>query len=373
MIDPRQFIRPAILLISLMSVTVNAQLAHSEPDASAWVDDGKASPHPRLADIAVPREAGVLTLSALHSFGSARDVDAQYESADHRIEATIYIYENGFPDALLTSIITDRVILARFGPATKAVASKMIAVGAAPNTAYLTNFEGGTAPAQGSFPPAAVFTVGAYLHTNASIVKIRVTGPAERRSDVASASTALISALRFFGTAKPLALPKLELTECPVEPLEPDATARDIRLAAATVIPLGLELTAGEDIPASSGTRRICTMSVEQGSDAASVLLRPAGTDKGERYLLLGDGGTVVVVREMASPGMTAGPFVALHTTGSARLYGPFDHVPSASQLMSLGHGNQGWLGGSIIRVKFDPTGNFAVNYNTDRMIDAVK
>lgn len=235
------------------------------------------------------------------------------------------------------------------------------------------DFAGGVGPAEAGLPSGPVWTAAAYLHTSFSIVKLRVTGPAERRTEVAATLTGLLAQLDFFGKEKPLALPEFELTECPSGSDEKFAAARDIKLAAASVIPFGMELTAGEEVPAGGGVRRLCTMDVEQSVDGLGIVLRSTGTDSGERMLLLGDGGTTVTVRKMDLPGAKASILVATHAVGGATLYGPFDHVPSADQMLSLGHGNTGWLGAEIVRVRMDPAGNFNVNYNIDRMSDANK
>ncbi len=365
--------RKALLVAAFVPTSAVAQVAPSKPDPSAWVDNANAAPHPRLVDIAVPRRAGAVALSALHSFNSARDVDAQYQSGDHKIVATIYFYENGFPDPLLTSIVTDRVILARFGPTTKLASRTIVAVGATPHAAYRREFEGGVAPAETSLPAGSVWTAAAYLHTNFWIVKLRVTGPAASRAEVATTLTELLAGLKFFGKEKPIAVPEFELTECPAGLNEPFAAAQNVKFAAAAVIPAGMELTAGKQVPATSGIRRLCTINAEQSIDGLSMVLRRTGADDSERVLLLGDGGNSVVVSKMDLAEAKAAIVVVTHAVRGAGIYGPFDRVPSSDQLLSLGHGNTGWLGPEIVRVRMDPTGNFAVNYNTDRMRDADK
>lgn len=359
---------PLAVLAALGAAPLAAQTYRQ--DAMGWIDDGKALPHPKQADIGIPRATAGLHLIELGNFGTVRDVEAQYASNDRQIDATVYIYETGAPDALLTKLITDRVIAVRYGPQTRRASDTVVTAGGQADAAYRSVFaDGASAPGSG-FPAGPLITAAVYLHTASSNVKLRITGPQAKREEIEADLDQLLAALQFADKAKPVRLGHSQIDDCSAPPSDA-ATAIPDKLPSEAVIGAGLLLMGG-DAPPVANRPALCIVAQEQSPNGIGIVVRTAGLDDGRRKVLIGDAGSIVI----AGPDNALDPagkrtFVTYRTTGVAAQFGPFDRLPSSAQLLSIGTGNTDWLGEPLVVQKFTPNGDSNVQYFSDRMIDA--
>lgn len=332
----------------------------------SWIDDGRHSPQPKLADIGVPRAAGPLKLKAFTDTGSARDTIAQYATDDGQIQATIYLYQNGAPDALLAKIATDRAVTLRFGASTDAGPDTIFALAGKPGTGLRSDYANGSAP-PGFGLTGPVTTASVFAHTQFTVIKVRITGPDQRRKDVLDGLNSLVAGLDFRKRDQPLPVSRASLPPCPGSESDGiDAVAIDRQFPADAATAAGMNLMGGEPRAAAILGRQACI--VASPADSTTVILRGAGREEGVRIMLWGDAGTTVTVKALPELDPAGRPFLALYSTRATALYGPFDRTPTVSQLSSLAKGDAGWLGSQLAKIGYDAGGNFKITINTGRM-----
>lgn len=356
-----------LLLIALAPITfllpiaASAQVRESAP--GIW---SRADGRVRFAAarISLPERAGtavlIRTVEASHH-GAGLDNAAQYESADRQLIATAYIYAPNLAHAGLSAYATDQFIRANADLAPRRLGSRLTTAGGQQDAAIRIDYAG----YRGNRASSAAF-----LKVGQWVVKLRVTGPEERRTEVDQAMTALLDGLRFEGSQRAR----------PPEPLDPGecGAARGRR---ATLLP-STPADALED--AVIGTVESDTQARER--DGAGILtprfgrawclssraggghfpiLRSQMPAEGERkrsvlVVLLTDSGRLLEVVETARRDRFV---LFLHEIGRSELYGAYDAIPSDEQISEiLAGGNASGPVRAIVERTAEGNANIQVN-----------
>jgi hypothetical protein len=331
-------------------------------DESVWSAAADKAPRPKLIDIGVPRSAGALLLRRLHAFRpDGLDNGAQYTSADGAIIGTIYLYRAGYPDAGYAMLMTGEAIRARFTGAQPG-REQLVSAGGVASGARRRLFDGGVDQAGAFGPVGAPLTAGlATLRASEWIVKIRVTGPADRRADVASSLDALVSGLSFGSNAKVIPGALDTITDCP----EAEGQARAQRLnrdhkALALMVISGLN--AIDPKSAAPAPRKLCVMARRQTSNSLDVVLREVDGPNSASVMLMGDAGNALTILPPMD-GISKGWALISSTTDKVTMYGPFDRAPSARQLIDIFEKQDtAWAGSEISSVTRNKDGNYFIN-----------
>ncbi|HEY5712305.1 MAG TPA: hypothetical protein VIT38_10450 [Allosphingosinicella sp.] len=161
------------------------------------------------ARFAFPARAGAVALEGAYEFshpGQGLDSGLQYESADHQIFASVYVYAPSLPQSGLTAFTTDNAIRVQSGSELRLLASRTVAAGGHPGVAIRADYFG--------FRQARIASSAAFIRAGLWIVKLRVSGPEARRTDIEATMTALLDTLRFEGNIRPLAAAPLVISDC---------------------------------------------------------------------------------------------------------------------------------------------------------------
>jgi len=160
-----------------------------------------------------PARAGVVVLEGAFEFshpGQGLDSGLQYESADHQVFASVYVYAPSLAHAGLTAFATDNAIRVQSDSGLRLLNSRIVAAGGRDGVAIRADYSG--------FRQGHGATSAAFIRAGFWIVKLRVSGPEERRPDVEAAMTALLANLRFEGESAPRPAQPLEVTDCASRP-----------------------------------------------------------------------------------------------------------------------------------------------------------
>ncbi len=333
-------------------------------DAAIWIDKAGDLPHPTAVGIAVPRTAGGVTLSRLHGFTPGGfDNAAQYRNADDSIFATVYIYRPTLANAGNAMIVTDAVIRASYGDQTQVLGDTLAPVGGLPNGAHRRVYDRlkiTQAGAQGDGGPQASVLMA--MQAGDWLVKIRVTGSSAQRDEIAAVADRLLATLKFDKKALPVPAALDHITDC----LDSADTPAATRVTSANGAVLSLMVIMGANPTTRKNppvARDLCIM--RRGSEPGVALVLRATNGPAEPQLLLyGDTGTAVAMLKPLE-GISTGPAVLAHGFDRVTMFGPFDRLPNAAQLLGLLKGEVGWLGPEISSVSRDAKGNIQVNITT--------
>lgn len=176
--------------IALVAWPAQAQVA-PPPSAGAWTVTPESITL-AAARVTLPPRAGTTTLVRTGEFsrpGAGVDNHAQYESTDRKVFATAYVYRAAYADAALAAYGTDVAIRGRFGADVKITEQGSVAAAGRPDGAIRSVYDGAV------LNGAALVTAAAFVRIDSWIVKLRATGPAERRAEVVAALDALIAGM----------------------------------------------------------------------------------------------------------------------------------------------------------------------------------
>lgn len=312
--------RSAIIpLILVLATPVAVHAASADPEA--WSSDGEVL-HANAAGIGLPQTTAGLSLVKSGEIadgdegGQGLDNYAQFTSSDGVIQATAYIYRPSYADAAISAYMTDKAIRDRFGPAER-TAYGVAPAGAHPHTAIRASYRAAD---------GALVTTAAFVHAGPWLVKLRVTGPAERAEEVESGMTGLLSGLQFDSRSTPSRVAASAIGACPVA----DGPG-------ASTVP---EMQAGRTDSADAAFPR-------DGQD--TMCIRGTVTVGNERYDMLqasaaGSGASAVVIplndagRVMRLDGIaaTGGYRLTVHEVGGVSIESSFDRLPSTRQIAAV-------------------------------------
>jgi hypothetical protein len=144
-----------------------------------------------------PERVGTMTLARTtegHDNGPGLDNIARYESTDGEVHATVYVYAPYLAHAGLSAYTTDTFMRAHPQLAPRHLGTRLTDAGGQQEAAIRIDY----ANYRGTSASSAAF-----LKIDHWIVKLRVSGPEARRTEVDAAMTALLAGLRFEGRARP--------------------------------------------------------------------------------------------------------------------------------------------------------------------------
>lgn len=285
--------RFAPLLIPVMFLASAA--AHAQAD-EAW-QVGETAARVNAAGIALPLTAGPISLTKsgeVSDRGSGLDNFAQYASGDNLIQGTAFVYKSAAADTSVSSYMTEKAILDRFGPETQRVEQRAAPAGGVKGAALRTLYRDAT---------HGLVTEAAFVQAGQWMVKLRMTGPVDTAAQVTAAMDGLLADLRFDDTGA-------------VKP----AVARSILPCADTV-------TAAADA--------LCVRGTVQVGDARYDMLQPTGESSPVANVVipLNDAGKVMRFDHVAAHG---GYQLSVEQVGRTDHYQVYDAIPSTSTIARL-------------------------------------
>ena len=328
-------------LLLLLAWPAAAQPEAQPSSAEPWVAQPGAIRSPG-ADVSFPRQAGTLSVVQTGEFsrqGEHLDNFIQYRSADNAVIGTVYVYYPGLAHSGLAALATDFAIRANSQRPVRTLGSRTVGAGGQPGVAIRTDYDN----YRDRFASS-----GAFIKLDRWQVKLRVSGPEERRAEVEAAMTALLDGIRFGPAHRPRPAAPIALSRCApgagatAANLLPDPPGAEIA-AQALLATLDGGGNAGTD--EATGARRdlpsrvpdsMCLSSPE-GSPRA--ILRSA-----EGPALSIDGRTMLVVvvsdsgefLEVVRAENLGGHILLYHRIGSTAVPGRFDGVPSDAQIEEM-------------------------------------
>lgn len=269
------------------------------------------------AGITLPQTVAGLSLSKsgeVSNGGKGIDNYAQYLSDDGAIQATAYVYLPSYADASLSAYMTDKAIMARFGSKTRRTAYASAAAGGHSDGAIRAVYDDAA--------DGALTTAAAFVHAGRWIVKLRVTGPTERRKQVLAGLDGMIANLRFDDAASVHSAAPAKFASCPV------LDGADAQLT---------ELAAASPAPAISAPRQggkpLCLRGRIDTANGSYDMLQQVGVKNAAIVVPVDDAGTVLAF-DPAEAGK--GYRLSIHSVGRIDLYGVYDRVPSPRQIAEI-------------------------------------
>lgn len=305
----RRFALPLLPALLAFSAPAMAQ------DVEAWTPTDTAL-RANAAGIALPQTVAGLSLSKsgeLSNGGKGVDNYAQYLSEDGAIQATLYVYMPSYADAALAAYMTDKAVMERFGTKTRRTAYAGAAAGGRQGTAIRAVYDDAA--------DGALTTGAAFVHAGRWMVKLRVTGPSERRKEVLAGLDGMLAGLRFDDPQSLHAAAPAEFAPCPV------TDGADARLTSAAPVTETATLSVPHD-----GAGRLCVRGAVETAEGHYDMLQQAGVQGGAILVPVDDAGTLLAV----DPAGKGGYRLSIHSVGQTDLYGLYDKIPSARQIAAI-------------------------------------
>ncbi len=291
---------------------------HAADETEAWLPSESAIRAP-AAGIALPQTIANLSLTKsgeASNGGRAVDNYAQYLSEDGAVQATLYVYMPTYADAALAAYMTDKAIMERFGTRTRRTAYASAPVAGEPDRAIRAVYDDAA--------DGALTTAAAFVHAGRWVVKMRVTGPTERRAEVIAGLDGMLAALQVDDAARLEPVTPASFSACP---------ASDSANARLTPAAPG-EAAAPQDVRIPrDGRDRLCIRGKVVTADGSFDMLQQAGQANGAIIVPVDDSGTVLAF----DPAQDArGYRLSIHMVGQTDLYGTYDKVPNPAQVAAI-------------------------------------
>ena len=308
----------ALIFLPIALGLATPALAQVAQDMEAWTPTATAL-RANAAGISLPQTVGGLSLTKSgEASNGGRSVDnyAQYLSQDGAVQATFYVYMPTYADASLAAYMTDKAIMERFGAKTRRTAYDSAAVDGLAGRAIRAVYDDAA--------DGALTTAAGFVHAGRWIVKIRVTGPTERRRDVLAGLDAMLAGLQVEDKAALHMTAPAQFAACPV------ADAGEARLTRAK----DSALAPAQDIRIPrDGKDQLCLRGAVETAEGRYDILQQAGRSDGAIIVPVDDSGTLLAF-DPAAPGK--GYRLSIHMVGQTDLYGTYDRVPSARQIAAI-------------------------------------
>ena len=352
------------LILSLLAIAAPAW-ARDKPAWSA-TDQRVTFNQPRIS---FPARPGGLALAETKEFshpGESLDGVAVFKSADQKIIASAYVYMPGLAHNGLAALATDQAIQANSTSRVQTVGSQVVAASARPGVAIRMDY----ANYLGAHASSAAF-----IKADRWIIKLRASGPQERRAEAMAAMAALLDGLRFDGKAKPWPAMPITAAACPEETV-PDAEAlpdRNEDIVGNSVLygmldPVGTRATGSSQRPLLSRVGNEWCRQILEAGKSRIALLRSTEAGDGEgrtvRLAIFSDAGGLLEVVRM-------GPrrFVLIwHDIGRTHILGTWNAIPSPRQIGEILFGRAAWANQARqprVRVVLKADGNTNVTVHT--------
>lgn len=309
--------RPALFLFSAVLALSAPALARAADQTEAWTPTNTAL-RADAAGISLPQSVGALSLSKsgeVSNGGKGIDNYAQYLSEDGVIQATLYVYLPSYADAALAAYMTDKAVMDRFGARTRRTAYASADAGGRKGTAIRAVYDDAA--------DGALTTAAAFVHAGRWMVKLRVTGPTQRRKEVLAGLDTMLAGLNFDDAAALHTVTPATFTPCP------GGDTGDARLTAAAASATDQAAIA---LPR-DGQGSLCLRGKVDTADGSYDMIQQAGHATGPIIVPVDDAGTVLAF-DPAQAG--AGYRLSIHSVGQTDLYGVYDRVPSPRQIAAI-------------------------------------
>lgn len=304
---------PIVMMMALGLATP----ALASDAVEAWTP-GETGILATAAGIGLPHTVGGLSLTKsgeASNGGRAVDNYAQYLSEDGVIQGTLYVYMPTYADASLAAYMTDKAVMERFGGQTRRTAYASAAVAGAAGKAIRAVYDGAA--------DGALTTAAAFVHAGRWIVKMRVTGPTERRAEVLAGIDAMLSKLSVSDPAKLQPVAPARLGACP-SPTGRDASLVRDKAANGKVETVGMPR---------DGKDSLCVRGTVAAAQGKLDILQLAGRSDGAAIVPTDDSGTVLAL----VPAKPGGNYIlSIHSVGQTDLYGTYDIMPSDRQIAAI-------------------------------------
>lgn len=305
---------PMSLLSAALALSAPA-FARAAEEKEAWTPTATTL-RADAAGIALPQTVSGLSLSKsgeVSNGGKGIDNYAQYLSDDGAIQATLYIYMPSYADASLAAYMTDKAVMERFGSKTRRTAYTSIAAGGRANGAIKAVYDDAA--------DGALTTAAAFVHAGRWLVKLRITGPSERRREVLAGLDGMLNGLKFDDASTIHATAPAHFADCPAGD---GGDARMTGTAAAAPIDSAMPR---------EGSAALCIRDRVRTADGSYDMLQQAGVKDGAIIVPVDDAGTMLAF-DPAKSGR--GYQLSIHSVGQTDLYGIYDRVPRPYQIAQI-------------------------------------
>ncbi|WP_375195527.1 hypothetical protein [Sphingobium sp.] len=313
---PKRALSP--LPVSLLSVVLALSapaFAQASEEREAWTPTA-TSLRADAAGISLPQTVAGLSLSKsgeVSNGGKGIDNYAQYLSDDGAIQATLYIYMPSYADASLAAYMTDKAVMERFGARTRRTAYASIAAGGRANGAIRAVYDDAA--------DGALTTAAAFVHAGRWLVKLRITGPTERRGEVLAGLDGMLDGLQFDHASVIHSTSPARFSDCPTN------NAGDARMTGTSAAaPIDSALPR-------EGSATLCIRDRVRTAESSYDMLQQAGVKDGAIIVPVDDAGTILAF-DPAKSGQ--GYQLSIHSVGQTDFYGIYDKVPSPRQIAQI-------------------------------------
>ncbi|WP_420146376.1 hypothetical protein [Sphingobium sp.] len=305
-------------MISAAALCVAAPVFAQGSDAEAWTPTDTAI-RATAAGIAMPQTVAGLSLAKsgeASNGGRAVDNYAQYLSEDGAIQATLYVYLPTYADASLAAYMTDKAVMERFGAKTRRTAYASAPAAGRADSAIRAVYDDAA--------DGALTTAAGFVHAGRWIVKVRVTGPTERRGEVLKGLDGMLASLSVDDPASLHAARPASFAACPAAPTG-DATLTPAQ-PSEKLVPQDVRIPR-------DGRDALCVRGTVKTAEGSYDMLQQAGRTDGAIIVPVDDSGTVLAF----DPATDAqGYKLSIHMVGQTDLYGRYDRVPNPHQIAAI-------------------------------------
>lgn len=277
------------------------------------------------AGVTLPRSiAGLPLVNQKDSNGDGLDNIIRYEKSG--LWATIYLYRPPLADPNHLALVLEKILRNKHGAAFKVQDDRLVAVaGSRPNARRVvySGLDGGKLASA-----LVVARAGEWL------LKVRVSGPAERQAEVLAVADAVLPAITWAKAGGPDPLAPWTPVPCLTEPT--GAPPAEIQVAGKLAdMAKGLDAKPFRGIAWPADGKGVCVdKQLKIGEDSRIVLRGPVGEGAYHtRFLvLMDDAGTLVEVAQAKGDGRTLG-LVRQHNGKGSTLAGWLEALPTRPQL----------------------------------------
>lgn len=328
--------------MTVLTVPATAQTPQKVPPS--W-QSGSNAATAKASGISIPLKAGTLTNFALRDAkNDGADVAAQFESPDGKILGTIFIYAPTRPDPALTFLATDEAIMRRFGTTAQRVEDALVPAAGVEAGARRVIYTGIADSKLSGDPNGRIYSGAALIRAGEWMMKIRVSGPISRSTEIGRNLDLLVAGLSFDKNRMPFPQTRIVPTDCAALADRPSITIDHPAMADALALNIMLDPDVVDEksvaivnplMPSIDG---LCREEVEIKDNIALQLFRVTSRPEGRfvlrRTLLYGDAGVMLLAFEdTRHPGRF---FLSRHDIGHTYIFGRTNALPNNAELRAL-------------------------------------
>jgi hypothetical protein len=294
-------------------------------------------------NIAFPRRAGVTSANRTSEFsrqGEGLDNGLQYQSSDEAVFATVYAYYPGLAHSGLSAVATDQALRSNSNTELTGGDARVVAAGGIEGAAIRRDY----GRYRGNLASSAAF-----IKVDRWLVKLRVSGPAERQAEVFAAMDALLAGVRFSVPAQVRPAAPIAVADCPrgsgngTARLLPDPVGAE--MAAHVFLgtfdgggPAATENGARRDLPSRVPAEMCMSRRARIGNSTVPILRTTSPAELGiagqtRLVAFLNDAGGMI---EIVYAENLRRHWMLRHGMGETAFLGSYDGVPSDDQILAI-------------------------------------